>query len=91
MAKYKISVCRFSDGTFHTMIDKILIYSNCKRKETIDLIESLAIRGGVDERYVKSSVKTIKKYHDLNDCWITVDNLHGYLGPGAYLIEKYED
>ena len=91
MAKYKISVCRYKDGTFQTVIDKILVHSNCKRKDALDLIRSLAIVGGTDEDYVKRRVKRMKKHHDIHLCWIPVDNLHGYLGPGAYVIEKEED
>lgn len=86
--EYRISSVRYDNVQFDNKIDQILITVAHSKREACDILERLMTEAGfkhVEERmrYLRNRKWTYLTSH----CSLT-ENLHGYLGPGGYQIEK---
>ena len=87
---YRISVVRYGDEQYEKMNDKILVEVAHSKKEACNVFERLLTEAGFE--HIERRMKSLRSRN-----WTPMTshcsfnrNLHGYLGPGGYIIEKVE-
>lgn len=88
--EYRLYVVRTNDED--EIIDKILVNVAFNYDDAFDAYEKLIRQEGhFNEKIIKHIMKTRRKKNREKTfvrSMVTNKNLHGYLGPGGYLLEK---
>lgn len=96
---YIISSVRFKDEKYEEIIDKLLIscYEDNEYEKAVDDLERFMTDSrSFTEKFIKHCMKHLRRKNTkrtLNKYGVYTGNLHNYLGPGGYVLEKvrYEE